>query len=129
MTVVADSHAIFWYLRRSPSLSGTAADTLREAEEIVVSAATLVDLWYVTQTTEAITADELARVRGTLERSPRVQLSVIDAAIADAFTQIPRATLSDPWDRFIVATAQVHGAPLVTRDGAIHKAGLVETIW
>jgi len=127
--VVADSHAIFWYLRRSPSLSGTAGDMLRAAEEIVVSAATLVDLWYVTQTTQAITADELARVRDTIERSARVQLRVIDAAVADAFTQIPRATLSDPWDRFIVATAQVLEAPLATRDEAIQKAGLVETIW
>lgn len=129
MRVVADSHAIFWYLRRSPSLSGTAADTLRAAEEIVDSVATFVDLWYVTQTTRAITAEELALVRGTLERSIRVQLRVIDAAVADSFTQIPRATLSDPWDRFIVATAQVLGAPLVTRDTAIQQAGLVETIW
>jgi len=127
--VVADSHAIFWYLRRSPSLSGTAGDMLRAAEEIVVSAATLVDLWYVTQTTQAITADELVRVRDTIERSARVQLRVIDAAVADAFTQISRATLSDPWDRFIVATAQVLEASLVTRDEAIQKAGLVETIW
>lgn len=129
MSVVADSHAIFWYLRRSPRLSATAAETLRAADAVVVSAATLVDLWYVTQTTQAITPDELARVRTTLERSARVGLHVIDAAVADAYTQIPRSALSDPWDRFIVATAQVLDSPLVTRDEAIQKARLVETVW
>jgi PIN domain nuclease of toxin-antitoxin system len=117
--VVADSHAIFWYLRRSPSLSSTAADTLRAAEEIVVSAATLVDLWYVSQATQAISDDELARVRGTLERSVRVQLSVIDAAVADAFTQIPRATLSDPRD-LLVADHGVGRGPASHVDHRAH---------
>lgn len=54
MSVVADSHAIFWYVQGSARLSPAAADALMEAEQgdgIVVSVATLVDLWYVTQTT------------------------------------------------------------------------------
>jgi PIN domain nuclease of toxin-antitoxin system len=130
--VVADSHAIFWHLQRSPRLSERAAEALREAsasEGITVSIATIVDLWYVTQTTQAVTSDDLARVRATLEVSAQVDLHLIDAAIADAFTTIPRSVLSDPWDRFIVATAHVLGAPLVTRDGAIQQAQLVETIW
>ncbi|MGH9139437.1 MAG: hypothetical protein ACRD0G_20700 [Acidimicrobiales bacterium] len=57
MRVVADSHAIFWYLQRSPKLSAPAAQALRGAgdHQLVVSVATLVDLWYVTQTTHAIT--------------------------------------------------------------------------
>jgi len=91
--VVADSHAIFWYLRRSPSLSGTAADTLRASEEIVISVATLVDLWYVTQTTEAITADELARVRSTLE----VGIGVENLDSRHALVEHPRHSLcGDP---------------------------------
>jgi len=129
--VVADSHAIFWHLQRSPKLSAPAAQALREAgtREIVVSVATLVDLWYVTQTTQAITTADLALVRAALEVSARVDLRVIDAAVADAYTAIPRSVLRDPWDRFIVATAHALEAPLVTRDAAIQKAQLVQTIW
>lgn len=74
MRVVADSHAIFWHLQRSPKLSAPAAQALREAgdHEIIVSIATLVDLWYVTQTTQAITTSDLALVRATLESSAQV---------------------------------------------------------
>jgi PIN domain nuclease of toxin-antitoxin system len=36
---------------------------------------------------------------------------------------------SDPWDRFIVATARALALSLVTRDEHIGTARLVETIW
>jgi PIN domain nuclease of toxin-antitoxin system len=48
MRVVADSHAIVWYVQRSTRLSKRAAAALSQAEAsdgIVVSVATLVDLW------------------------------------------------------------------------------------
>jgi PIN domain nuclease of toxin-antitoxin system len=37
--------------------------------------------------------------------------------------------LADPFDAAIVAAARTLGAPLVTRDRAIHTSGLVQTIW
>lgn len=132
MRIVADSHAIVWYVERPAELSDAAAAALREAaqgERIVVSVATFVDLWYVTQTTQGVTIADLVRLRSVIESSTRVDLRPIDLAVADAYTAIPRSVLSDPWDRFIVATAQVLGVPLVTKDGAIRDAQLVETIW
>jgi PIN domain nuclease of toxin-antitoxin system len=53
----------------------------------------------------------------------------VDEAITDAFTMISREVMRDPWDRFIVATAQVLNLALVTRDGLVQESGLVETIW
>jgi PIN domain nuclease of toxin-antitoxin system len=55
--VLADSHAIIWQSQCSPELSEDAANALLQAEAtdgIVVSVASLVDLWYVTQTTKGI---------------------------------------------------------------------------
>jgi PIN domain nuclease of toxin-antitoxin system len=132
MRVVADSHAIVWYVQGSPRLSECAAAALSEAETsdgIVVSVATLVDLWYVTQTTQGVTADDLARLRATMVVSPKVDLHSIDVAVADAAVSIPRDALSDPWDRFILATARALDLPLVTRDSRIQKTELVETVW
>lgn len=132
MRVVADSHAIVWFTQRSTQLSDRAVTVLRDAarsEGITISVATFVDLWYVTQTTQAVTSPDLARLRDLIERSRRVDVHALDLAVADAYTAIPRSVLSDPWDRFIVATAQVLSVPLVTRDGAIRDADLVETIW
>jgi PIN domain nuclease of toxin-antitoxin system len=54
MKVVADSHALVWYGHDSSKLSSRASAVLDDAtatDGIVVSVATLVDLWYVTQTT------------------------------------------------------------------------------
>ncbi len=132
MRVVADSHAIVWYVQGSSRLSERAASALSEAEAsdgVVVSVATLVDLWYVTQTTQGVTADDLATLRSTMVASPKVDLHPIDVAVTDAAVSIPRDALGDPWDRFILATALALELPLVTRDGRIQKTELVETVW
>ena len=38
-------------------------------------------------------------------------------------------TLSDPYDRLIVAQARVMGLPLITGDAEIQQSGLVRTVW
>lgn len=132
MRVLADSHAILWQSQRSPELSVLAADALLEAEEtdgVIVSVASLVDLWYVTQTTKGISDAELLSLREQINASPELSLHPIDEDIAYATTAIPRDTLADPWDRFIVATAKVLDIALVTRDTAIRDSKLVPTIW
>ena len=131
-SVVADSHAILWYVQGSDRLSEGASSALASAEAddgIVVSVATIVDLWYVTQTTQRVTSEALARLRDVLIESASVDLHPIDLSVADAVTSIPREVLADPWDRFIVATTIALEVPLVTRDRAITKSALVETIW
>jgi PIN domain nuclease of toxin-antitoxin system len=130
--VVADSHALVWFAQGSPRLSAGAAEALRDAEAsdgVVVSMATLIDLWYVTQTTQAVNAAQLAEIRGLIEISPAVELYPMNLAVTDAYTSIDRGALKDPWDRFIVATAQTLHVPLVTKDGPIHRSRLIETIW
>ncbi len=132
MRVLADSHAIVWHLQGSERLSPTAASALIEAETtdgLVVSIATLIDLWYVTQTTRKLTSVNLGELRDALESSPALTLQPIDIAVVDATTAIARDVLTDPWDRFIVGTARALDVPLVTKDRAIRESGLVTTIW
>lgn len=132
MRVVADSHAALWYAQTSSELSSTALAALNDAEAsegIVVSVATLIDLWYVTQTTKGVDSGELADLRTAMSDSPVIELHPIDTGVADAFTRIDRSVLVDPWDRLIVATAVALQLPLVTKDGAIRRSGLVETLW
>ena len=132
MRVLADSHAIVWHLQGSDRLSATAVSALTEAETtdgVVVSIATIIDLWYVTQTTRKLTDANLAELRDMLASSPALTLQAIDIAVVDATTSIPRDLLADPWDRFIVGTARALALPLVTRDGPIRESGLVPTIW
>ena len=132
MRVIADSHALAWYGHGSPKLSRRARDVLRDAiagDGLVVSVVSLVELWYVTQTTQGVNTEELAVLRQQVNASPTMYVHPVDEAITDAFTMISREVMRDPWDRFIVATAQVLNLALVTRDGLVQESGLVETIW
>lgn len=132
MRVVADSHAVVWHLQGSKWLSAAAASALADAEAsegVVVSVATLIDLWYVTQTTRKVTAHDLAKLRDLLADSSSFSLHPVDVGVVDATLAIPRDTLADPWDRLIAGTALALNLPLVTRDGPIRDSGLVATLW
>ena len=124
MRVVADSHAIVWFVAGSSRLSEPAREALRAAEReraLTVSIATFLDLWYVTQTTQGVTAGELHRLEATLSASSAVDVHPIDEAVADAFATIDRSAVADPWDRLIMATAMTLNAPLITRDAPIRR--------
>jgi PIN domain nuclease of toxin-antitoxin system len=132
VVVVADSHAVVWYLSGSSRLSAAAKVVLEDAEAsegLVVSIASLIDLWYVSQSTGRVSAAALAELRRHLASSAAVRLEPVSLTVADASMSIPRTLLPDPWDRLIVATAMALEIALVTADGPIRKSGLVETIW
>jgi PIN domain nuclease of toxin-antitoxin system len=133
--VVADTHALVWYLLDDPDrrLSPAAITALERAEStdgIAVSVASVVDLWYVIRTRGTLTDEQLDQVLGLLHDSETsLEAAPITLDVTAAFRQIPRDALGDPCDRFITATAMALGLPLVTRDGRIRESGLVDTIW
>jgi PIN domain nuclease of toxin-antitoxin system len=131
--VVVDTHALVWFLRSSPLLSGDARSALREAQGsdgIIVSTALLADHWYVTQTTGAFSTHDLDAVRDVVaHESTAIDLAPIDLDVFERWRRLDRRILAGPWDRFMVATALAEGAPLVSRDEAIMQSGYVQTIW
>jgi PIN domain nuclease of toxin-antitoxin system len=133
--VIADTHALVWYLLDDPDrrLSPAALTALEQAEAtdgIAMSVASVVDLWYVIRTRGTFTDDQLDQVVGLLgDPDSTLEAEPITLDVTAAFRQIPRDALGDPWDRFITATAMALGLPLVTRDRRIRESGLVETIW
>lgn len=58
-----------------------------------------------------------------------VELLPLTPDVAIRSTRLGRGALADPADQLIVATALVHGAPLVTRDERIRGFGGVTTLW
>lgn len=64
----------------------TALSDAEGSDGIVVSVASLIDLWYVTQTTQGISIDDVADLRSRLASSSKVDLHPIDIAVADATT-------------------------------------------
>lgn len=58
-----------------------------------------------------------------------VEVLPLTIDIAVRSTRLGREAPADPADRLIVATALMHGAPLVTRDERIRTFAGVTTIW
>jgi PIN domain nuclease of toxin-antitoxin system len=133
--VIADTHALIWYLLDDPDrrLSSAALDALEEAAAtngVVVSVASVVDLWYVVRTRQSLTDDQLGELVALLhDPSSPLEAAPVTLEVAAAFQRIPRGALGDPWGRFISATAMALELPLVTRDRKMTELDLVETIW
>jgi PIN domain nuclease of toxin-antitoxin system len=125
VAVVVDTHALIWFLNNDRALSQSAAVAITRAEadgEAVVSVASFIDAWYVSQTTGAITTAEVERlVRLVQSRKSGFRTVSITPTIAVASNRIGKAVMPDPWDRLIVATARTRHLELVTKGQGHHQ--------
>ncbi|MEN3331267.1 MAG: hypothetical protein V7641_632 [Blastocatellia bacterium] len=128
MNVVADTHALIWYLMEPTLLSKMAYQSLSQARFIYVSAISVVEIRYLI---EKGTVTEIA-FQNIIDflSDPNVTLKLVplDLDIALALSQISRKVVPDMPDRIIAATALRFGLPLVTRDTKI-RATSIQTIW
>jgi PIN domain nuclease of toxin-antitoxin system len=127
--IVADTHTWLWWTASPGLLSPAAVQALGNSDVIGVSA---ISCW------EAATLIQRGRV--SADRDPKawidmalqlrgIRLLPIAPAIGVIAALLPREFPGDPADRLITATAIHHGVPLVTKDGKIRHANVVETIW
>ncbi len=130
MALVLDTHAVIWYLSGSKQLSPAARTVIesaeRNAEDIFISAISLVEVIYLAEKGR-LSALALQRLQDAL-RDPTGSMVVapLDAAVAEAVQRIPRETVPDMPDRIIAATAAHLDADLVTRDRRLHLAGILK---
>lgn len=131
-SVIADTHALIWYLLDSSRLSAPASEQFERSAKndatVGVSSISIVEIIYLLEKgripLEALTllTESLTQESGLLEIIP------VTYAIALAVTQVPREQVSDLPDRVIAATALYLGVPLISRDRKIQMSD-VETIW
>ncbi len=130
--VVADTHAVLWYLYNDPRLSlaaGSVMDTtLRAGDEIAISAISLVEIAYLVERSR-IPQDAFERVINALN-TPGFSFReiILNQRVADVLRQISRAQIPEMPDRIIAATALMLGVPLISRDSKI-QASSIATIW
>ena len=128
MRALLDAHAFIWWVLDMPKLSAECRRVLSDGtNEIIVSVASSYEIVY-----------KAGQGRLTLPESPETY--VRSRMAANGFTSLPielshalRAGAlprihGDPFDRILVAQAQVEGLPIVTADPVIARYD-VETIW
>jgi PIN domain nuclease of toxin-antitoxin system len=112
MRVLLDTHMLLWWLADDPALPERAADAISDADNsIIVSAATA---WEIS----------IRKATGRLEAPD----DLLDALAENDFDQLPITVLhalaagdlpahhSDPFDRMLIAQAQVEGVTLASAD-------------
>jgi len=126
---VTDTHSLLWYLYDVPRLgpeARAAFDAISRGDAVLlIPAIVLAEIVYVVE-----------RRRHDVDVSEALD----QIAAADNFQVLPfdldgaRALISlteipEMHDRMIVAAAHVYGAPLITRDEMIRRAGVVKCVW
>ena len=125
--IVADTHALVWWVAGDQRLSAKALAVMNES--IVGFAA--ITCWEIAQLTARGRLQLVAPIKAWWDKVMNLPVTTLfpitpDIAVIAASISDP---IRDPADRLIVATALHHGAPLVTKDERIRAAGIVETIW
>ncbi|MEW5847860.1 MAG: type II toxin-antitoxin system VapC family toxin [Myxococcota bacterium] len=120
--LLLDTHALIWWVSDSPTLSLTARTSIEQAPEVFVSA---VNVWEIAIKRSLgklhlhVTQEDLARIAPTFGFT---ELPVT-ARHAAAVENLPWHH-ADPFDRLLVAQAQLEGATLVTADTVLAAYGV-----
>jgi len=125
--IVLDTHAWVWFAGDDRLLSDAALDALRSTDRIGVSAISVWELGMLCAKGRLQVAPDVRYWVGEALRLDKVELLPLSSEVAILATEL--LLHGDPADRIIVATAQVAGAQLVTKDERIRQSGMVTTIW
>ena len=126
---MADTHALWWYLRSPERLSPAASAVFRLAETgngtILVPAIVVAEFYFLSlklrqPLTPSALLDQLTGINGlALSELGRVQLEKLDM-----FPEVP-----EMHDRLIAAESVTLHAPVVTRDETLRASSQVQTVW
>ena len=125
MRLLLDTHAIIWYAQGLPSLSLTARDAM-EREECHFSIASLWEIAIKQRLGKLSFAASIPAISTFCEAAGFLPLGITPAH-AEAVKALPDIH-RDPFDRMLVAQAQVEGLTVVTTDSFIPQYQ-VETLW
>ena len=125
--IVADTHALIWWVGSGDQLSPAARLALDEGPVGVPSIACF-EVAMLARRKRIDLGSDVLEWLDRMIRLKNVSVLPINPEIAVTAAGLPDP-VRDPADRLIVATALHHGAPLVTKDRKIIESDLVQTIW
>jgi PIN domain nuclease of toxin-antitoxin system len=125
--IVADTHALLWWVISRHLLSSKAREAL-DSRIICVTGVTVYEISSLVHRGRVNLQTDIVTWLENVIVLPKVTLLPLTMDVAVTAAKLP-ALVSDPIDRVIVATALLQGVPLVTKDHKIIASGIVATIW
>jgi PIN domain nuclease of toxin-antitoxin system len=128
--IVLDTHIWVWWVHGDERLTETQAQVI-ETNETNVIGVSAISCWETAKLVEYGRLELPCSLREWFEQAlsyPGIRLLELTPGVAIESTQLPGEFHRDPADQIIVATARMHGCPLVTSDSKLLKYPHVETI-
>jgi PIN domain nuclease of toxin-antitoxin system len=125
--IVADTHALLWWLGVRHLLSVRARDVL-DSSIVCVTGVTVFEIALLVRRGRIDLQQHVMTWFESVFAQPQVVLLPLTMDVAVTAARLPDP-IRDPIDRIIVATALHQGVPLVTKDRKIIESGVVPTIW
>lgn len=129
--ILLDTHIVIRWLAEPKRLSREQAriltEVIRRRETVAISAITLLEIALLFTDGPVRIKVGMDELFGELEASPAFRVLPLTIDIAKEVTLLG-ATLRDPADRVIVATARVHGLRLLTSDQRIIESNIVSVV-
>jgi PIN domain nuclease of toxin-antitoxin system len=128
MKALLDTHTFLWWVLDDPNLSEAGREIIGDgSNEVIVSAATAHEIGIKAASGKlSLPEPPEIYVPGRI-RSEGFASLAIDVTHALRAARLPMIH-RDPWDRLLIAQAQVEGIPIITADPAIGRYD-VDTIW
>ncbi len=129
--ILADTHALLWFLFNPKRLSHAAHSALTAAESdgrVYASMISVVEVRYLVEKGRVASEAYDDLVMAIHDPDIALTLVPIDLDVSLTVERIPREMVPDLPDRIIAATALSHSLPLVTADCKI-RASRIATIW
>ena len=129
MRILLDTHAFLWWAsERGARLSDCARDLLSDgATDVALSLASVWEIAIKVGRGRVVLPDSVERYVPDRLRHHGFELMSIELSHAFRAGSLPRLH-GDPFDRMLIAQAQVEGIAILTADPAISRYD-VETIW
>lgn len=131
--IVLDTHILLWWVGGEEGTLSAPAKAAIEKEladgRIFVSSASAWEVAILAARRRIGLSSDVRAWLDTVGEIDAVRFVPIDNEIAVRSTQLGDDFHRDPADRYIVATSQKLGAPLVTADRKIREYRGVQTIW